>query len=216
MNREIEKITEVVLEVLKKYNVQIVEEDDLNISIGISNRHLHLCQADLETLFGAGYELTPMKDLNQPGQYACKETVTLAGPKGSIEKVRVLGPARSASQIELLAGDNFTLGIHAPLRISGDTAGSAPVTVIGPKGSIYLKEGAIVAQRHIHMTPADAAKHGVKDGDVVSAEILGERGGVLGNVIIRSNDKSATECHLDTEEANAFGVTSKTVLKIVK
>ena len=216
MNADIEKITEVVLEVLKKHNAQVVEEDEMTIPIGISNRHLHLSQSDLEAIFGAGYQLTPIKDLSQPGQYACKETVTIVGPKGAIEKVRVLGPSRGASQIELLAGDRFKLGIDAPLRISGDIAGSAPVTVVGPKGSIYLEEGAIVAKRHIHMTPEDAAKHGVKDGDVVSAEILGERGGAFSNVIIRANDKSATECHLDTEEANAFGVTSKTVLRIVK
>ena len=186
------------------------------VIVETSARHVHLTEEHIKILFGEGATLTKKKDLSQPGQFACEERVTVVGPKKSIPGVSILGPARSASQIELLAGDNFTLGIHAPLRISGDTAGSAPVTVIGPKGSVYLKEGAIVAQRHIHMTPADAAKHGVKDGDVVSAEILGERGGVLGNVIIRSNDKSATECHLDTEEAHAFGVTAKTVLKIVR
>lgn len=186
------------------------------IPVGISNRHIHLSQADLDALFGAGYELTKMKDLSQPGQYACKETVTVVGPKGAIEKVRILGPVRKATQIEVIAGDSFKLGVAGEVRMSGDLAGTHGVTLVGPKGSVQTKEGLIVAQRHIHMTLEDAARHGVKDGDIVDIKITGPRGGILSNVAIRANDSSALECHIDTEEANALGLTSKSTITIVK
>jgi propanediol utilization protein len=190
--------------------------DGTDIPVGVSNRHLHLSQADLETLFGAGYELTNIKDLGQPGQFACKETLTVVGPKGAIEKVRVLGPVRKATQVEILAADGFKLGVKAPVRQSGDLAGSPGVTLVGPKGSVVLKEGTIVALRHIHMNLADAARYGVKDGDIVSMEFGGERGGIMNNVLIRANDSSALECHVDTEEANAFGISSKSTFKLIK
>lgn len=187
-----------------------------DIPVGVSNRHLHLSQADLETLFGAGYELTNIKDLGQPGQFACKETLTVVGPKGAIEKVRVLGPVRKQTQVEILSADGFKLGVKAPVRQSGDLAGSPGVTLVGPKGSVVLKEGTIVALRHIHMSLADAARFGVKDGDIVSMEFGGERGGIMNNVLIRANDSSALECHVDTEEANAFGISSKSQFKLIK
>lgn len=186
------------------------------IPVGISNRHIHLSQADLDALFGAGYELTKIKDLSQPGQYACKETVTIAGPKGAIEKVRILGPVRKETQIEVLAGDSFKLGVAGAVRMSGDLAGTPGITLVGPKGSVQTKEGLIVAQRHIHMTLADAARLGVKNGDVVDIKVAGPRGGVLSNVAIRANDASALECHIDTEEANGLGLTSKSTITIVK
>lgn len=186
------------------------------IPVGISNRHIHLSQADLETLFGAGYELTKMKDLSQPGQYACKETVTIAGPKGAIEKVRILGPVRKETQIEVIVGDKYKLGVAGELRMSGDLAGTPGVTLIGPKGSVQTKQGLIVAQRHIHMTLADADRLGVKNGDIVDIKVEGPRGGVMTNVAIRANDSSALECHIDTEEANAMGLTSKSTITIVK
>lgn len=186
------------------------------IPVGISNRHIHLSQADLDALFGAGYELTKMKDLSQPGQYACKETVTVVGPKGAIEKVRILGPVRKATQIEVIAGDSFKLGVAGEVRMSGELAGTHGVTLVGPKGSVQTKEGLIVAQRHIHMTLADAARLGVKDGDIVDIKVTGPRGGILSNVAIRANDSSALECHIDTEEANGLGLTSKSTITIVK
>jgi len=186
------------------------------IPVGISNRHLHLSQADLDTLFGAGYQLTPIKDLSQPGQFACKETVTICGPKGAIEKIRVLGPVRSKTQVEVLAGDSFKLGVSAPARLSGDLAGTPGITIIGPKGSVQIAEGLMVAQRHIHMTPQDAAVYGVADGQIVTIEVEGSRGGTYSNVAIRANDTSALECHLDTEEANAMNINSSTTIKIVK
>ena len=186
------------------------------IPVGISNRHIHLSQADLDALFGAGYELTKMKDLSQPGQYACKETVTVVGPKGALEKVRILGPVRKETQIEVIAGDKFKLGVSGEVRMSGDLAGTPGVTLVGPKGSVQTKAGLIVAQRHIHMTLADAARLGVKNGDIVDIKMNGLRGGIFSNVAIRANDSSALECHLDTEEANAMGLTSKSTITIVK
>ena len=186
------------------------------IPVGISNRHIHLSQADLETLFGPGYELTKIKDLKQPGQIACKETVTIVGPKGALEKIRVLGPVRKATQVELLLGDSFKLGIKPPTRMSGDLAGTPGCTIVGPAGTVVLSEGCIVAQRHIHMTAAEAAAYGVTNGQIVSMEFDGPRCGTLGNVAIRAGEGHALECHVDTEEANAVAITSKTTFKLIK
>ena len=186
------------------------------IPVGISNRHIHLSQADLETLFGPGYELTKIKDLKQPGQIACKETVTIVGPKGALEKIRVLGPVRKATQVELLLGDSFKLGIKPPTRMSGDLAGTPGCTIVGPAGTVVLSEGCIVAQRHIHMTAAEAAAYGVTNGQIVSMEFDGPRCGTLGNVAIRAGEGHALECHVDTEEANALEITSKTTFKLIK
>ena len=138
------------------------EEAPGEIPVGISNRHVHLRRADLDRLFGAGYELTKMKDLSQPGQYASKEMVTIAGPKGAIEKVRILGPVRKETQIDILAGDSFKLGVSGPVRMSGKLSGTPGITIIGPKGSIQTAEGVIVAQRHIHMLPEEKQKKALK------------------------------------------------------
>ena len=217
MNREIEKITDVVLEVLKKYNVQIVEEDDLTISIGISNRHLHLCQADLETLFGAGYELTPMKDLNQPGQYACKEVLTIIGPSlRPIENVRVLGPLRSKTQVEISRTDSFTLKVKPPVRESGNVAGSAGLTIVGPKGVVTIPEGCIIANRHIHMSVEEGAAFGLKDGDYVTVEADGERRTRFYDVQVRVNEAFRLEMHIDTDDANAAGIGNGAKVRIVE
>lgn len=209
-----DKIAELILEVLKEKGLGGKEEKE--IPIGISNRHIHLCQEDLETCFGDDYKLTPVKDLSQPGQFACKETMTICGPKGAIEKVRILGPVRRETQIELLSADNFKLGIKAPVRLSGDLKDSAPVTLVGPKGSVNLARGGIVAQRHIHMTAEDAEALDVHDGEIVSIESDGSRGGIYRNVIVRVTNTSALDCHIDTEEANAMGITSASKIKIVK
>lgn len=187
-----------------------------SIPVGISNRHIHLSQADLETLFGAGYQLTKTKDLSQPMQYACNETLTIAGPKGAIEKVRILGPVRSESQVEILQGDCFKLGIKAPVRLSGDLEGTPGITLIGPKGSVFLKKGLLIAQRHIHMTLEDAKNLGVTDGEKVTIQVDGLRGGTYSNVVIRANNNSALEFHIDTEEANAMHLASSSTITIVK
>ncbi len=188
----------------------------LAIAVGVSNRHIHLSQADLDTLFGTGYQLTKIKDLSQPGQFACKETLTICGPKGAIEKIRVLGPVRSKTQVEVLTGDCFKLGAKPVARLSGDLAGTPGITVIGPKGAVQLTEGLIVAQRHIHMTLADAQHFGVRDGQIVGIKVCGPRGGVYDNVVVRANDSSFLECHLDTEEANAMGLGSSGKITIIK
>lgn len=190
--------------------------DTNEIPVGVSNRHLHLSQADLNTLFGDGYPLTKMKDLSQPGQYACKETVTICGPKGAIEQVRILGPVRPATQVEVLTGDGFKLGVIPPSKLSGDLHGTPGITIIGPKGSVQLKEGLIQAQRHIHMTPEDAQRLGVQDGQSVSIEFSGPRGGIYKNVAVRANNASALECHIDTEEANAMNINSSAKTIIIK
>ena len=191
------------------------EDPDL-IPAGISNRHLHLSQADQDVLFGEGYQMNKIKDLSQPGQYACKETVTICGPKGAIEQVRILGPVRSKTQVEILTGDSFKLGVTAPARLSGDLQGTPGITIVGPKGSVRTCEGLIVAQRHIHMTPEDAQRLGVHDGQIVSIQIEGPRGGTYSNVAVRANNASALECHVDTEEANAMSMNSLSKIKIIK
>lgn len=186
------------------------------IPVGVSNRHVHLSQADMNSLFGDGHQLNKIKDLSQPGQYACKETVTICGPKGAIEKVRVLGPVRSKTQVEVLLGDSFKLGVTPPTRLSGDLNGTPGITLVGPKGSVQITEGLVVAQRHIHMNYEDAKRLGVKDGQAVSIEVEGLRGGIYNNVAIRANDTSALELHVDTEEANAMNVNSLSKIKIKK
>jgi len=193
-----------------------VKEEMYEIPMGVSNRHVHLSQSDLNSLFGEGYKMTKNKELSQPGQYACKETVIICGPKGAIEKVRILGPIRSKTQVEVLTGDSFKLGVVSQARLSGNLHGTPGITLIGPKGSIQTIEGLIVAQRHIHMTPEDAQRLGVNDGQMVCIEVNGLRGGIYNNVAIRANDASALECHIDTEEANAMNLNSLSKIKIIK
>ena len=192
--------------------------EDAGIPVGISNRHIHLSKADLETLFGAGYELTPIKDLSQPGQYACKETLTLIGPSmRPIENVRVLGPVRKASQVEISLTDSFVLKVKPPVRESGDIAGSAPITIVGPKGLVVLKEGCIIANRHIHMHTSDAVKYGVKDGDYIDVDALqGTRKTRWYGVQVRVRDDFALEMHVDTDDANAVGYKNGYKVTVVK
>ena len=172
-----------------------------------SARHIHVTQRNLETLFGAGHELTKKKDLSQPGQYACEETVEVIGPKGAL-KCSILGPCRAATQVELSKTDARTIGITAPVRESGDTENSAGCTIKGPAGEITINEGVIVAKRHIHLTTADAAELGVKDKDVVYVKVDTEdRSAILGDVVCRVSDKFARAMHIDTDEANAISAT---------
>lgn len=205
-SKEYEVLMQALLKAVQEASKENAASNATGVPVGISNRHIHLSQADLDQLFGAGYQLTPMKELSQPGQFACKETVTICGPKGAIEKVRVLGPVRKETQIEIVAGDCFKLGVKAPAKLSGDLAGTPGITVVGPKGSVQAAQGLIVAQRHIHMAPADAQAYGVQDGQIVKIRVGGLRGGIYDNVAIRVTTSSKLECHLDTEEANAMGV----------
>ena len=192
--------------------------DDLTIPVGISNRHIHLSRDDLDTLFGKGYELTPMKDLSQPGQYACKEVCTIIGPSmRSIENVRILGPIRKQSQVEISVTDSFVLKVKPPVRESGSLAGSAPVTIVGPKGIVTLKEGCIIANRHIHMSPADGARFGVKDGDYIDVDAMdGTKRTRWFDVQVRVSDKFCLEMHVDTDDANAVGYKNGSKVTMVK
>lgn len=207
----VEMITKLVIEALEKKSVK-----GYSVPIGVSARHVHLTQSDVETLFGKGYSLTKKKEL-MGGQYAANETVTIVGLKlRAIENVRVLGPTRKASQVEISATDAVKLGIKAPIRESGNLKGSAPIAVVGPKGVVYLGEGCIIAKRHIHMAPADAQAAGVKDGDIVSVSVDNERGTVFNNVQVRVDDSFTLEMHIDTDEANAAKISTGALAVIVK
>ena len=193
------------------------QTEDNTVPVGVSNRHIHLSVDDAETLFGKGYQLTPLKDLSQPGQFACKETLTIVGPSlRPIENVRVLGPVRKASQVEISRTDSFTLKVKPPVRESGDIAGSAPITIIGPKGVVQLKEGCIIANRHIHMSTAEGAQFGLADGDYVDIETSGERRTKFYDVQVRVNKDFRLEMHIDTDDANAAGIGNGAKVKIVK
>ena len=186
------------------------------ILVETSARHVHLCQADLETLFGKGATLTHKKDLSQPGQFACEERVNLVGPKKELANVIILGPVRPKTQVEVSYTDARTLGVAAPLRESGDVAGSAPLKIVGPCGSVEIAEGAIIAKRHIHLTPADAAEFGVTDKQIVSLKIESERTTIFDDVVVRVNPNFSAAAHLDTDEANAacaFGVCYGEIIK---
>ena len=188
------------------------------IPVGISNRHIHLSAADVETLFGAGYQLTPLKELSQPGQYACKETLTLVGPSmRAIEGVRVLGPVRKSSQVEISKTDSFQLKVNPPVRESGKTEGSAPVTIIGPKGVVSLKDGCFIANRHIHMSPDEAARFGVKDCDYIDVDVCsGTRKTRWFDVQIRVHKDFRLEMHVDTDDANSAGIKNGSIVTVVK
>lgn len=188
---------------------------ETGIPLGVSNRHIHLTKESMEILFGEGYELTKTKDLGQPGQYAAKETVCIAGKKGSFSNVRVLGPVRKQNQVEISRTDGFSLGINPPVRLSGDLEGAADICVIGPKGMMVMKECVIVAKPHIHMSPADAQNYHVNDGDTVSVEIPGEKSYTMHGVVIRVTGQSALEFHIDTDESNAAGTPSGATVQLI-
>lgn len=188
----------------------------MKIKIGISARHVHLSQRDLEILFGEGYELTKFKDLSQQGQYAANEQVIIKGERSQIEKVRILGPVRSQSQVEVAKTDAVKLGVNPPVRNSGDLKESAPITIIGPKGTVELEEGCIIATRHIHINNEDAEKYGLTGDDKVSVIIPGEKGGVMNNVSVKIDPSFALEMHIDTDDANAFLIPSGCEFEVVK
>lgn len=210
-NGELQQIACLIAEQIIK---QLTDNNNA-INVGISNRHIHLSEADKTVLFGENYKLTKLKDLRQPGQFACKETLTIQGPKGEIENVRVLGPERKQTQIEISQSDCIKLGISAPLRESGDLADSSPIIVIGPKGSLKLEEGAIVALRHIHMSASEAEKFGVRNGQIVSVKVKTPKGGTLDNVLVRSGETHRLEMHIDTDEANAMGIQANQNVELI-
>jgi putative phosphotransacetylase len=178
---------------------------NIKVKVEISARHVHLSQSDLEKLFGEGYQLKNIKDLSQEGEFAAEETVTLVGPKREFKNLRVVGPVRSATQVELAYTDAFSLGIDAPLRLSGDVAGSAGAKIIGPAGEADLVEGVIVAKRHLHVNQKEADELGLKTNDLVKVAVTGERGLVFDNVVVRIKPNFHMSVHIDTDEANASG-----------
>lgn len=176
------------------------------VPIGVSNRHIHLSPNDVKRLFGANYELKRLRDLSQPGQYACQETLTIIGPKGKIAGVRVLGPARGDSQVEISLTDGYALGVTPPIRDSGDIADTPGIILQGPRGRIQLDRGLICASRHIHMHPDDAVHFGVQHGDLVRVGVTSLRRVVFHDVRIRVSPKYRLEMHIDTDEANGAGI----------
>lgn len=194
---------------------RIHPETKLWIPVGVSNRHVHLSPEHLEKLFGPGYKLTPERELSQHGQYAAVETVKLVGPKGIFERVRILGPPRGATQVEITRSDGYQLGIHAPLRLSGDHRETPGITLEGKNGSIKIDRGVIVAQNHVHMSPADASKFGVADGNRIVLQATGERPIFYPAVVVRVNPRYSLDFHIDLDEANAGLLSTGDVVRFV-
>ncbi|NMB46768.1 MAG: phosphate propanoyltransferase [Firmicutes bacterium] len=210
----IEEITRRVLAAVQEG--ASISQDPRIIPVGISVRHVHISAADLEVLYGPGHQLTPLRDLYQEGEFAAKERVALVGPKmRALEGVRILGPMRQRTQVEVSRTDAVYLGLNPPVRPSGNLEGSSPITLVGPKGTLTLPEGAIVANRHIHMNLADAQRFGVSDNDLVQVEVLGEKGLIFNNVQVRAKDSFRLEMHLDTDDANASGITTGAQARIL-
>jgi len=187
------------------------------IPVGISGRHLHLSQEHLEILFGKGHQLTKLKDLSQPGQYACEEKVDVYSPAGKLQAgVRILGPVRSQTQVEISRSDAIRGKFVAPVRSSGDVKGSGAARLVGPKGEVEITEGVIIADRHIHFSVEEAKEFGVQDREVVSIYVEGEKSGILGNVLCRVSPKFLLDCHLDTDDGAAFGLSNGDQVTLVK
>lgn len=186
------------------------------LPIALSNRHLHLSEVDIEKLFGKGHVLCEIKSLSQPGQFACNEKVDLVGPRGTISGVRVLGPARSKTQIEVSLADARKLGVNAPIKESGDVDGTPGVKIVGPAGEVQLENGVIIAARHIHFSDKDAEEFGVKDGETVKVRVGGERGLIFENVTARVSPKYSLEMHVDLEEGNAAGASNGDMVELIK
>jgi len=203
---ELEEIVKRVVEEINKTH---------NIPVGVSNRHIHLSQEDLEILFGKNTKLTPDKALSQPGQFSAEECVTLVGPKGSLEKVRVLGPVRKKTQVEILISDSFKLGVKAVIRESGKLEGTPGIAVVGTKGCLQLKEGVIVAQRHIHMSQEDSKRFNIVDGQLVKVKFGGIRGGIYEEVLVRVSNMYKLDFHVDMDEGNAMSLKNKDHVQIV-
>ncbi len=214
--QELEEIvTRVVSGYLEKKPAGSEGNTSLQIPVGVSNRHVHLCRRDIDVLFGGGYEMQVHRDLSQKGYFAAKETLVIAGPKGAISRVRILGPLRANTQVELLASDCPGLGLDVRCGNSGEMAPGPQITLIGPKGTVVNEEGVMIALRHIHMQTQHAKNLGLKDGDQISVQTHGERAVVFSNVKIRTGDEFNTELHLDMDEANACGVENGTIVTMI-
>lgn len=187
----------------------------MKVSIGVSNRHVHLTKEHIDILFGNNYILKKRNDLTQPNQFASTETVTIKSTKAEINAVRVLGPVRDYTQVEISKTDAYKLGINPPVRNSGDLKGSCPITIIGPKGCVDLKEGCIIATRHIHILPSQLKAYGLENVEKVSVKLDGEKGGIISNVYLKESENSFLELHLDTDDANAHLIKNGDIGEIV-
>ena len=206
----------IIAEAVKKAVEQLSVKEEQTIKVGVSARHVHVSREDLDTLFGKGFELVPKKTL-MGREYASEQTVTLVGPSlKAIEKVRILGPVRKHTQVELSRTDTFSLKISPPVRPSGDVKGSERIVIVGPKGCVYLQEGVIIANRHIHLTPAYAEKNGIKDGDYVDVLVESEKPTKFFDVQVRVRDDFNVEMHIDTDDANAAGIKNGDKVTILK
>lgn len=206
-------INEVVRRLLDKLNSNA--KDPALVVAGVSNRHLHLTAVDVETLFGKGYTLTKVRDLRQPGQYACKETVTLVAASGVLENVRILGPLRKNTQVEMAMSDARKLHIDIPLLKSGSSQTCPPIVVLGPKGHIVLTKGVGMAWRHLHFSPAEAEVLGLKDNQEVDVKVYGDRGLMFKRVWVRVGPEFISEFHVDIDEANACGLKTGDYVRIL-
>lgn len=187
------------------------------ILVEISARHAHVSEEHLAILFGEGYKLTPKKDLSQPGQFACEERVDLVGERGTLKNVTILGPTRPFSQVEITATEARTLGVKALIRESGLIDGTFGCTLVGPQGSVVLDKGVIVAKRHIHVTPSEAAVYGVSDKEIIMVKVTSEdRSLIYGDVVVRVSEKFAAAMHIDTDEANAAGLSGAVFGEIIR
>lgn len=186
------------------------------VPVGVSNRHVHLSLPDLEALFGSGYQLKVRNPLRQPGQYAAEETLLVAGPRGSFDRVRILGPVRKTTQVEVSASDCYRLGVEPVVRESGDLEGTPGAVLVGPRGSVPLNQGVVVAKRHVHMHSSEAAALGLKDGQGVSVAVPGrDRRLLFLDVVLRARDDFALEYHVDTDEANAAGLKNGDEVRLI-
>lgn len=186
------------------------------IPVAASQRHIHISAGDLETLFGVGYKLRPMRNLSQPEQYASQERIAISGPKGRIDNVRVLGPERPETQVEISLTDSYKLGIHPVVRMSGDIEGTPGCQLIGPAGVLSLNKGVIVAARHLHISDEEAALYSLKNGDIIKVKKDGIRETVFGNILVRAGKAHSLELHIDTDEANAADIHNGELLELLR
>ena len=202
--------------VLQAMETSKPKKAEFKVPVGISARHIHLSREAVDVLFGEGYQLTNKKDLSQPGQFACEERVTVVGPKKELAGVSILGPARPASQVEISLTDARSIGVNAPIRESGDVAGSGACKLVGPCGEVELSEGVIIAMRHIHMLPEDAERLGLVDNQVVSVEALTDRRTIFPDTVIRVSPNFRTRMHVDVDEAGAAHIAGFALGRIIK
>lgn len=209
-------LTPAAIDFLRSRGIVTCRRSDVHlIPVGVSNRHIHLSPEHVQQLFGVSYTLQPLRELTQKGQYAAQETLQVIGPKGSIRQVRILGPARGATQVEISATDGYMLGIHPPVKLSGDHNGTPGITLSGPAGTIDLQAGLIIAKNHVHMSGDDAKRFEVEHGDSIIVQAEGIRNVIFADVIVRVDDRFSLDFHIDTDEANAAGLKTGDTVRMI-